>query len=250
MELKCEMEAQFEGGNPMSATSVGASTASVQEARPGASPWVALHALHIAPIPISIAKTLVTRNHYLHSLPGGTQLAFGAFLDDRLMGALTIGCGPSQAYRLVDDASAGDCAVLTRLWLSDELPHNSESRVIGIVLRALRKYTSLKFLISYADPSQGHVGIIYQATGWLYTGLSEATPLYDLGDGIPRHSRSFSHSFGSHSVRHFARHGVELKLVAQAAKHRYVYFLDLSFRHRLNVPMLPYPRREGSDEAR
>ena len=72
----------------MSATGVGASTASVQEARPGANPRVALHDLHIAPIPISIAKTLVVRSHYLHSLPGGTQLAFGVFLDQRLMGAL------------------------------------------------------------------------------------------------------------------------------------------------------------------
>ena len=108
----------------------------------------------------------------------------------------------------------------------------------------------MKFLISYADPSHGHLGTIYQATNWLYTGLSEATPLYDLGDGMPRHSRSFSHSFGSHSVRHFARHGVEIKLVAQAAKHRYVYFLDSSWKPKLRVAVLPYPKREEVfDEA-
>ena len=211
----------------------------------GASPTLALHSLNIKPIPINMAKTIIVRDHYLHSLPGGTQLAFGMFLGQRLMGALTIGCGPSQAFRLVEGAAPDDCGVLTRLWLSDELPGNSESRVLGIVLRALRKDTGLKFLISYADPSQGHLGTIYQASNWLYTGLSEATPLYDIGDGVARHSRSLSHAYGSHSVRHFARHGVEVKLVAQARKHRYVYFLDRSWQDRLRVPVLPYPIKKG-----
>ena len=171
-------------------------------------------------------------------------------MESRLLGALTFGVGPSNAHRLVDRAIADNCAVLTRLWLSDELPHNSESRVLGIVIRALRRYTSIKFLVSYADPSQGHIGIIYQATNWIYTGLSNAVPLYDLGDGVARHSRSLSHAFGSHSIKHFARHGVDLKTVPQASKHRYVYFLDSSCRHRLNVPMLPYPKSvENSNEC-
>jgi hypothetical protein len=88
------------------------------------------------------------------------------------------------------------------------------------------------------------MGGIYQATGWFYTGLSEAMPLYDLGDGKVHHSRSLSHAYGSHSVRHFAAHGVDVKLVPQVAKHRYVFFLDPTWRARLRVPVLPYPKRE------
>ena len=232
------------------AGSVKAARPTIQWAGGGATPTSALHQIFVAPIAISVAKLLIVLYHYLHSLPGGTQLAFGVFVGQRLLGVLTIGCGPSQAYRLVTGATPDDCGVLTRLWLSDELPGNSESRVLGIVLRALRKDTSLKFLVSYADPSQGHLGIIYQATGWLYTGLSEATPLYDIGDGVARHSRSLSHSYGSHSVRHFARHGVEVKLVPQAPKHRYVFFIDKDWRIQLGVPVMPYPKREEiSDEA-
>ena len=140
------------------AVGVAESTAIFQVERPGSTPRAALPKLLVTHIPISIAKTLIVLNHYLHSLPGGTQLAFGVFSGPRLMGVLTIGCGPSLAYRLVEGACPDDCAVLTRMWLSDELPANSESKVIGIVLRALRKNTSLKFLLSYADPSQGHLG--------------------------------------------------------------------------------------------
>ncbi len=211
----------------------------------GATPTPALQHLVVAPIPIRAAKEVVVRHHYLHSLPGGTQLAFGVFIGRSLKGALTIGCGPSQAFQLVEGANRDDCATLTRLWLSGELPKNSESRVIGVALRALRKHTQLKFVVSYADPTQGHLGTIYQATGWLYTGLSEAMALYDLGDGVPRHSRSFSHAFGSHSIKYFAKHGVEVKLVAQVRKHRYLYFLDRSWQDRLCVPVLSYPKKDS-----
>jgi hypothetical protein len=196
-----------------------------------------------------MAKVLIVQYHYLHSLPGGTCLAFGVFLGNRLLGALTLGVGPLNAYSLVDGARPEDCLVLTRLWLSDELPSNSESRVLGVVLRSLRRHTRVKFLVSYADPAQGHLGFIYQASNWLYAGRSQATPLYDLGDGRARHSRSLSHAYGTHSVEHFARHGVPVKLVPQAAKHRYVHFLDPGWRRRLAVPVLPYPK-PGADSAR
>jgi hypothetical protein len=141
--------------------------------------------------------SIIVAFHYLHSMPGGSQLCFGVFLGPRILGALVLGCGPAHAYKLVEGAAREDCMTLTRLWLSDELPANSESRIISAMIRALRKYTSVKFLISYADPAAGHFGTIYQATNWTYTGLSEAMPYYDLGDGVARHSRSLSHAFGT-----------------------------------------------------
>ena len=151
----------------MSAGSVVVAQSASQRAGGGANPTSALHSLCVQPVPFAVAKELLVREHYLHSFPGGTQLTFGVFCGKRLMGALALGAGPAQAYALVDGAKPADCLVLTRLWFSDALPANSESRVLGIVLRALRNRASVKFLVSYADPTQGHVGTIYQATGWL-----------------------------------------------------------------------------------
>lgn len=209
----------------------------------GSRPTSPLHCLQVRPIPMMAAKALLEREHYLHSLPGGTRLAFGVFVDNRLMGAVTFGVGPYLAHRLVEGASPDDCLTLTRLWLSDALPANSESRVLGVALRALKKHSQVKFLVTYADPSQGHLGTIYQGTNWVYTGLSEAMPLYDLGDGKPRHSRSVSHAFGTHSMKHFASCGVDVRQVPQSAKHRYVYFLDRSWLSRLKTRSLPYPKK-------
>ena len=230
------------------AAGVTASTTSIQEVGPGSSPRAALQDIEVRPVPFRVAKTIVEREHYLHSMPGGTGLAFGAFVKGKLLGAATFGSGPMLAHCLVEGASPKDCLTLTRLWLSDELPANSESRCLGVMLRSLRKSTSIKFLVSYADHSQGHLGIIYQAANWLYTGLSSAMPLYDLGDGKPRHSRSLSHAYGTHSTRYFANHGVPVKLVPQSAKYRYVYFLDCSWKNKLRIPILPYPKKEVSHE--
>ena len=166
------------------------------------------------------------------------------------MGVVTLGVGPFNVPSLVEGATADDCLALTRLWLSNDLPKNSESRVLGVITRALTKSTSVKFLVAYADPAEGvrHLGTIYQAAGWLYTGLSEAMPLYDIGDGVRRHSRSLSHAYGTHSVKHFKNHGIAVQVIPQQPKHRYIRFLDLSWRPRLRVPELPYPKKEVAHE--
>jgi hypothetical protein len=229
------------------------STGSASAARPcfqregaGSIPIQVLQQLQVHPVPSSMAKKLLEREHYLHSFPGGTKLAFGAFVGARLLGAASLGVGPINAHLLVDGASSDDCLTLTRLWLSDELPKNSESWCLGVVLRSLRKNTDLKFLLAYADPAQGHVGTIYQATNWLYTGLSQATPLYDIGDGRQHHSRSLGHVFGSHSLAHLRRQGVPVRLVPQQPKHRYLYILDPSWRSRVRARVLPYPKTNNS----
>ena len=139
--------------NP-SAGGVAAARPAIQRAGGGSTPTPALHSIQVRPIPVKIAKEIIVRNHYLPSVPGGTQMTFGVFLEHRLMGAMALGVGPFNAHRLVEGAAPADCLTLSRLWLSEELPKNSESRVLGVVLRSLRKHTNLKFLLSYADPAQ------------------------------------------------------------------------------------------------
>ena len=233
----------------MSAGSVTVARPAVQQVGGGASPTPALQSLRVVPIPPAVAKALIVQHHYLHSLPGGTGLAFGVFVDHCLLGVVTLGVGPYNAHSLVKGAMPDDYLTLTRLWLSDELPPNSESRVLAVVIRAFKRHTDLKFLVTYADPTYGHLGTIYQATGWLYTGLSDSMPLYDVGDGRVHHSRSLSHAYGTHSVEHFRKHGVPIRVLHQSAKHRYIYFLDPTWRSRLHVLVLPYPKKEGPHEG-
>lgn len=228
------------------------STARYQRDDGGASPTTSLQPtpqeLELRIVPPAIAANVIVRNHYLHSMAAGLRLCFGIFAGDRILGAIVLNAGPVGAPRLVAGATSQDCLTLARLWLDDALPRNSESRVLGLLVRVLRRFTAVKFLLSYADPAVvragvPHLGFVYQAANWTYVGLAENQPLMDLGDGIPRHLRSLGSTFGTHSAAYFRRHGLPVRFIPLQAKHRYVIFIDRSWRDRLRVPVLPYPKK-------
>jgi len=145
----------------------------------------------------------VVEHHYLHcecpiSWAWGIEDA-----DGKLLGVLTVGKLMSWSVRcgLVGEtheqmkepgARSGDVYELNRLWLSDTLPvfevqkvdkktgelkthrHGVESRFIGWCLHQLKKKYPNIILVSYADGSKDHVGYVYQATNWIYTGQRQA----------------------------------------------------------------------------
>ena len=75
-------------------------------------------------------------------------------------------------------------------------------------IRELKKdFPEIKLIVSYADTQQKHLGIIYQATNWIYTGVSIAESF--VIDGKKTHSRSIKpkHDWTSHfrsSFEYFA----------------------------------------------
>jgi len=209
------------------------------QARP---PRSTLKALLVRPVTPSIVHAMVEERHYLHSMPAAPRRCYGVYLSDVLHGAVVFTSGPRQGYRLLTAAKPQEVSELARLWLSDALPPNSESRVLGIVLRALRRETTWKLILSYADPAAGHVGTIYQATGWVYLGETEPNTYVRLADGNLYHPRSVYQRYGSDNVRHLRATGVPAMREAMCGKHRYAYVLDPSWHWRLRGHAQTYPR--------
>ena len=137
----------------------------------------------------ALATETVIREHYLHRKCPISH-SFGAFVGDELKGVVTVGVPASWSARagLVGEtykqyksnplSRANDVHELNRLWMADELPRNSESRFVGWCLRQLRRHNPSIILVSYADGSMGHVGWVYQATNFFYTGTS--APFKDI----------------------------------------------------------------------
>ena len=198
--------------------------------------------LQVNPVPAALIRDLITQEHYLHSMPAAARLCFGVYQDDVLAGAIVFTAGARQGHKLLVAARPQEVATLARLWLSDGLPKNAESRVIGVVLRHLRRHTDWKLLLSYADPSVGHVGIIYQATGWLYLGSSSPTSYVDLGDGQLLHPRTVYERYGSNAIGHLRRTGIPAHRQPVASKYRYAYLLDPSWHWRLRETPKTYPK--------
>jgi hypothetical protein len=204
-----------------------------------------LKALEVRPVPPSVVKEMIEGEHYLRSMPGGVRLCFGVYLDSDLVGAVVFTSGARQGHRLLGAARPQDVVTLSRLWLSDALPKNSESRILGVVLRELRRGAPWKLILSYADPAAGHVGTIYKASGWLYLGQTEPNTYIDLGDGRLHHPRSIYNRFGSNAVGHLRATGVAAIRERVGGKHRYAYVLDPAWRWRLRGAVRPYPRARG-----
>ena len=204
--------------------------------------------LRVETVAPSVVAVLIEREHYLHSMPAVVARCFAVFSADELGGAVVFTSGARLAHRLLAGGRPGDVVTLARLWLSDSLPKNSESRVIGYVLRTLRREARWKLVLSYADPVAGHRGTIYRASGFVYLGQTEAESSFLLSDGCLHHPRSVFDRYGSNSLRHLRATGVPVSAVTFPGKYRYAYPLDPSWRWRLRAESEP-PEWSAPDQA-
>ena len=81
-----------------SAGGVAAAWPAIRQAGGGASPTSALQCLRVQPIPMREVKKVLVKEHYLDSMPNGTMLAFGVFLGNSLLGAITLGAGSTVNF--------------------------------------------------------------------------------------------------------------------------------------------------------
>ena len=194
----------------------------------------------VAPISIAIAAEFISERHYL-GRPGAASVAFGLWRDTRLVGVCTYGTIISKnAAAICGDQWADRVLELTRLVLIDDTPANSESYFIAQTFRGL---DGPRVLLSYADTNAGHVGTIYQATNWLYTGASTKGG-YVTADGEAMHARSVSDARKNANA---ATSGLSLSWQSGPPKHRYVNFVGSrsqkrSMRRALRWSTLPYPK--------
>ena len=136
----------------------------------------------VRPIQNHETKTWLLNKHYAKRMPS-ISYAFGLYDDEWLVGVCTFGFPPNYNY------NEGKCVFnnykcltleLNRLVVNDGLPKNSLSQFVSKSLKFLPKPSCV---VSYADPNNGHHGYIYQATNWLYTGVSTPKHKYILEDG-------------------------------------------------------------------
>lgn len=186
----------------------------------------------------AVIKKVLAEAHYI-GRPGATSIRLGAWIDEKLAGVITYGTIPRPNSRAICGSEYETRVLeLTRLALYDWAPFNSESQFIAASFRHIRTVRpDVAILISYADSRYGHVGTIYQATNWIYTGSSTGDVVYRCADGRTLHPRTT----GWENLP-------PGKWIPAGNKHRYVQFLGSSaqkraLRRALRWPALPYPKR-------
>jgi hypothetical protein len=163
------------------------------------------------------AMNIVVEHHYLHrKCP--CSIAFGLFLGDEIKGVICYGTPSSAPLRsgIAGNENAFNVIELTRLWVCDSVPKNGESFLIGNTLKKCGK----EIVVSFAEIDQGHVGTVYQASNWIYTGLSAKRTNWTI-EGLDKHCQTIADKYTAAQIRE--KYGDKFKLVDRPRKHRYVY---------------------------
>ena len=161
--------------------------------------------------------------------------AFGYFENKILKAVCTFGkpasnslcigvCGKEYSNKVFE---------LNRLCVDGEIKIQL-SEFVSYCLKQLKENDLI--LVSYADTQMNHNGYIYQATNWIYTGMTkERTDKY-VEDG--KHSRHYDNE-KQNGLRKF-----------RSAKHRYIYFSTnktkkKEYFKKLNYKIEQYPKGEN-----
>ena len=196
----------------------------------------------IARISYKQAMDAVISNHYLHR-KAPCSVAFGLFLGDELKGVVCYGTPSSAPLRMgiAGKENASNVVELTRLWVCDSVPRNGESFLIGRTIAQSGK----EIVVSFAEVDQGHVGTVYQATNWIYTGLSAKRTNWTI-EGVNSHCQTIADKYTAAQVRE--KFGDAFSLKDRPRKHRYIYINAKGKRRNDLLSMLkylqqPYPKK-------
>jgi hypothetical protein len=218
-----------------------ATVSTEEKAVRGRPPRSIIRSLIVREVPSGVVSQIITDQHFLHSMPSAPLVCFGVHLDESLVGALVVTAGARHAHRLLAGSHQGTVATVARLWITDQIPKNAESRVLSVVSKELRQSGRFRALVSFADPAAGHVGTIYQAAGWSYLGQSEPSRYVEL-DGEIHHPRSVYSRHRTNSPGRLRAMGIPARAIVVGGKHRYCLVLDRSWAWRLSMTAKPYPR--------
>ncbi len=98
--------------------------------------------------------------------------------------------------------------------------------------------------MSYADSGQGHIGYVYQACNFIYTGLSSKFLDPKVKGLENQHHATYAHGLTNTQLKE--KFGDKLYYVERSRKHRYIYFAGChELKAELKYPILPYPKGDN-----
>lgn len=177
----------------------------------------------------------ILNKHYAKRKPP-ISYAFGLYDGVDIIGVITYGipCSNHLCFGLCGKEYSNIVLELNRLCIDSEIK-NAASFLISKSLNLLPRPM---ICVSYADTAMNHIGYVYQATNWIYTG--------ETGEKKDRVVRS-----GNVHSRHNKPSDIdgEWRHETRSNKHRYVYFLGSKkqvkeLKAALRYQIKPYPKGE------
>ena len=201
------------------------------------------------------AKDMIQRLHYTHSL-GKVSIAFGLYdtrakmnglgiESEQMVGVITFGqvSGRGLAQSLFEGGTQDNTMELLRMVVIDDCECERSFFIAKAIKLLKMKFPEVKVIVSFSDFTQGHYGIVYQASNFIYCGKTGKKYHY-MRNG-KRVNKRFVFDKAKQmniSENEFSKmRGFEK--VEELPKFRYVYLLDK--KSKLKLPVLEYPKPEA-----
>jgi hypothetical protein len=198
-------------------------------------------------IPSKVANEFVKLHHYSGKVVQNSSLHFGAFLDNKLHGVLSFGSSldKSKTIGLVLDTKWNEYLELNRMAFDEFLPKYSESRVISVCMKLIKKNAPhIKWVLSYADGCDCGDGTIYRASGFYLTLIKPNSDLFLLPNGKKIHSMTIKSSKSLMSKYGNWKKYLDTEYAGwkrlNGFQFRYIYLIDKTC--KINVPILPFSK--------
>lgn len=178
------------------------------------------------------AKYAVEHWHYSECMPVGKMVRIGVWEYGEYVGCILFSRGSNKALLSPYGLLQIDGCELTRIALKKHV--TAVTKIIKIAVSMLKRTSpELKLIISFADSNQKQLGIIYQASNWIYTGKTAEEHEYYY-QGKWQHRRSVG------STR-----GTIVGLTKRYNGHRLRYLMPLNKQIRKQIEKLrkPYPKK-------
>lgn len=175
--------------------------------------------------------------HYSQSVPT-VQYAYNVYNDkDEWCGVILFGGGANNNLAKSFDLRNGEVLELERVALNGK--QEQTSKAVSIALRLLHKENPIvKLVVSYADHRQKHLGIIYQATNWIYLGMTKTSDFQYFYNGKWTHERTINSKSNKEELK------ATLQKRQNSNKFKYVYCFDKELKEKYNEIKKQYPNKE------
>ena len=186
------------------------------------------------------AKYACENWHYSKSIPKSKLVKIGAWENGKFIGVVIYSYGATPDLVKPYGLKMNEGCELTRIALTK---HKSPvSRIMAISLKILkRKNPGLRLVVSFADSNENHHGGIYQASNYIYSGLSQGCFFYKDKFGKIWHPRNVSENL---SLSGKCIKPSQCVKIWKNGKHRYLMPLDKEMSAKIAPLAKPYPKRE------
>lgn len=190
------------------------------------------------------AKFACKNWHYSKSIPAGKMVKIGVWEDDIFKGVILFSRGANRSIGSPYGLGQDECCELTRIALTKH--YTPVTKLMSLAIKMLKKQSAgLKLIVSYADMDEGHLGIIYRAGNWIYTGTVQEGQVKGWRiKGIYKHKKTWHSILGSgnDNMTYIKKLDPKAEEVRTKGKHKYLYPLDAETKRAIMKFAVAYPK--------